>query len=90
MQQEASKLLNFSTSKTMTIAQQLYEGIDIKGHGTVGLITYLRTDSTRVSDTADQNVKEYIKETYGDDYVDKGKSKTKSKDTKNTRCSQSS
>lgn len=61
MQQEASKRLNFSTSKTMTIAQQLYEGVDIKGHGTVGLITYLRTDSTRVSDTADQNVKEYIK-----------------------------
>lgn len=85
MQQEASKRLNFSTSKTMTIAQQLYEGIDIKGHGTVGLITYLRTDSTRVSDTADQNVKEYIKETYGDDYVDKGKSKTKSKDTKKTQ-----
>ncbi len=85
MQQEASKRLNFSTSKTMTIAQQLYEGIDIKGHGAVGLITYLRTDSTRVSDTADQNVKEYIKETYGDDYVDKGKSKTKSKDTKKTQ-----
>ncbi|HHX55917.1 MAG TPA: type I DNA topoisomerase, partial [Clostridiales bacterium] len=76
MQQEASKRLNFSTSKTMTIAQQLYEGVDIKGHGTVGLITYLRTDSTRVSDTADQNVKEYIKETYGDNYVDEGKAKS--------------
>lgn len=78
MQQEASKRLNSSTSKTMRVAQQLYEGVDIKGHGTVGLITYLRTDSTRVSDTADQNVKEYIKEAYGDDYVDKGKAKSKS------------
>lgn len=85
MQQEASKRLNFSTSKTMTIAQQLYEGVDIKGHGTVGLITYLRTDSTRVSDTADQNVKEYIKETYGDNYVDEGKAKSKSKVSKKTQ-----
>lgn len=85
MQQEASKRLNFSTSKTMTIAQQLYEGVDIKGHGTVGLITYLRTDSTRVSDTADQNVKEYIKETYGDNYVDEGKAKSKSKGSKKTQ-----
>lgn len=47
MQQEASKALNFSTQKTMRLAQQLYEGVDVKGHGTVGLITYLRTDSTR-------------------------------------------
>ena len=65
LQQEASKVLNFATSKTMRIAQQLYEGVDIKGNGTVGLITYLRTDSTRVSDEADQNVREYIAGNYG-------------------------
>ncbi|MFR8297256.1 MAG: DNA topoisomerase [Hominisplanchenecus sp.] len=53
LQQEASKVLNFSTQKTMRVAQQLYEGVDIKGSGTVGLITYLRTDSTRVSEEAD-------------------------------------
>ena len=56
LQQEASKALNFATGKTMQIAQQLYEGVDIKGNGTVGLITYLRTDSTRISDEADANV----------------------------------
>ena len=50
LQQEAAKTLNFSTQKTMRIAQQLYEGVDIKGQGTVGIITYLRTDSTRVSE----------------------------------------
>ncbi len=50
LQQEASKVLNFSTQKTMRLAQQLYEGIDIKGNGTVGVITYLRTDSTRISE----------------------------------------
>ena len=65
LQQEASKVLNFATSKTMRIAQQLYEGIDIKGNGTVGLITYLRTDSTRISDEAEANAKAYISEVYG-------------------------
>lgn len=69
LQQEAGKLLNFGTSKTMIIAQGLYEGIDIKGLGTVGLITYLRTDSTRVSDTADAAAKDYIKSAYGEKYV---------------------
>ncbi|MCP1109939.1 DNA topoisomerase-1 [Lachnospiraceae bacterium PF1-21] len=69
LQQEASKALNFATSKTMRIAQQLYEGLDIKKHGTVGLITYLRTDSTRVSEEADASVREYIKETFGEKYV---------------------
>ena len=59
LQQEASKVLNFATSKTMRVAQQLYEGIDIKGNGTVGVITYLRTDSTRVSDEADADVRAY-------------------------------
>ncbi len=69
LQQEASKALNFATSKTMRIAQQLYEGLDVKKHGTVGLITYLRTDSTRVSEEADRNVRAYIQETFGDQYV---------------------
>ena len=69
LQQEASKLLNFSTQKTMRIAQQLYEGVDIKGNGTVGLITYLRTDSTRISEEADAAVRKFIGEAYGADYV---------------------
>lgn len=71
MQQEASKSLNFSTQKTMRIAQQLYEGVDIKGHGTIGLITYLRTDSTRVSETAEAQVKEFINVNYGEEYITK-------------------
>lgn len=75
LQQEASKALNFATQKTMRIAQQLYEGIDIKGNGTVGVITYLRTDSTRVSDEAEQNVREYIAGVYGESYVAEGKKK---------------
>lgn len=69
LQQEASKGLNFATAKTMRIAQQLYEGIDLKGNGTVGLITYLRTDSTRISEEADRNVREFVKEQYGSDFV---------------------
>ena len=69
LQQEASKVLNFSTQKTMRLAQQLYEGIDIKGNGTVGVITYLRTDSTRISDEAVTQAKEYIAKQYGDAYV---------------------
>ena len=77
LQQEASKALNFATSKTMRIAQQLYEGVDIKGNGTVGLITYLRTDSTRISDEADQSVREYIGKTYGEEYVGEGQPKPK-------------
>lgn len=68
MQQEASKALNFSTQKTMRVAQQLYEGVEIKGRGSIGLITYLRTDSTRVSETAQAQVKDYIEETYGAEY----------------------
>ena len=69
MQQEASKVLNFSTQKTMRIAQQLYEGVEVKGHGTIGLITYLRTDSTRISDEAAAVAKAYIEENYGAKYV---------------------
>ena len=75
LQQEASKGLNFATAKTMRIAQQLYEGIDVKGNGTVGFITYLRTDSTRVSEEADKNVREYISAQYGQQFVADGKAK---------------
>lgn len=69
LQQESAKTLNYSTQKTMQLAQQLYEGVDIKGHGTVGLITYLRTDSIRISDEADKAAKEYIKDNYGQEFV---------------------
>ncbi len=69
LQQEASKVLNFSTQKTMRLAQQLYEGVDIKGHGTIGLITYLRTDSTRIAEEADGAARKYVEETYGEKYV---------------------
>lgn len=69
MQQEAANALNFSTQKTMRLAQQLYEGVEIKGSGTVGLITYLRTDSTRISDEADAAARAYIEEQYGGEYV---------------------
>ena len=69
LQQEASKKLGFSTSKTMRLAQQLYEGVEIKGEGTIGLITYLRTDSTRVSDEAKAAAAAYIEENYGKEYA---------------------
>ena len=69
LQQEASKVLNFATQKTMRIAQQLYEGIEIKGNGTVGLISYLRTDSTRVSEEADMNARAFISSVYGEKYT---------------------
>ncbi len=69
LQQEASKVLNFSTQKTMRLAQQLYEGIEIKGNGTVGIITYLRTDSTRVSKEAETLAEEYIVKNYGKEYA---------------------
>ncbi|MGN8848132.1 type I DNA topoisomerase [Bariatricus sp. HCP28S3_C2] len=82
LQQEASKALNFATSKTMRIAQQLYEGVDIKGSGTTGLITYLRTDSTRISEEADASVKAYIGEVYGEQYVTQVE-ETKKSDGKN-------
>lgn len=69
LQQEASKALNFSTQKTMRLAQQLYEGVEIKGQGTVGLISYLRTDSTRISDEAAAAAAGFIKEHYGNDFL---------------------
>ena len=80
LQQEAAKTLNFSTQKTMRLAQQLYEGIDIKGNGTVGVITYLRTDSIRIADEADAAARTYIGEQYGEQYVaDKASSQEKGK-----------
>ena len=78
LQQEASKTLNFSTQKTMRLAQQLYEGVDVKGHGTVGLITYLRTDSTRVAEKADVAARAFIRENYGENYVAVGENGKKS------------
>lgn len=72
LQQEASKVLNFSTQKTMRLAQQLYEGVDIAGEGTVGLITYLRTDSTRVSVEAEAMATEFISLQYGEKYLAEG------------------
>ena len=77
LQQEASKALNFSTQKTMRLAQQLYEGIDIKGNGTVGLITYLRTDSTRISEEAKAAAAAYIENQYGADYLPKDNQQSK-------------
>lgn len=77
LQQEAAKVLNFGTQKTMRIAQQLYEGIDIKGNGTVGVITYLRTDSTRISEEADAAARAYIGDTYGTEYVADGNTEKK-------------
>lgn len=71
LQQEASKRLNYQTRRSMSIAQKLYEGMTIKGHGSVGLITYMRTDSTRISDEAVASAKTYIEETYGKEYYPK-------------------
>lgn len=81
LQQEAAKNLNYSTQKTMRLAQQLYEGVDIKGNGTVGLISYLRTDSTRISDEADAMARNFIDSHYGKEYT--ADSETKKKDSKN-------
>ena len=69
LQQEASKKLNFMTKRTMSIAQVLYEGVEVKGYGTVGLITYMRTDSVRISDEAQGKALEFIKSNFGDDYA---------------------
>ncbi len=69
LQQEASKLLGFASQKTMRIAQQLYEGVDIQGEGTVGLVSYIRTDSVRIADEAYEEVKDLILNNYGENYV---------------------
>lgn len=77
LQQEASKVLNFPTQKTMRIAQQLYEGVDIEGIGTIGVITYLRTDSTRIAEEAEHAAAEYISSEYGERYSTKHKAAAK-------------
>ncbi len=77
LQQDASRYLNFSTQKTMRIAQQLYEGIDVKGYGTVGLITYLRTDSVRISDEARAAAAAYISEQYGKENLGRSRQNAK-------------
>ncbi|MBR2263237.1 MAG: type I DNA topoisomerase [Firmicutes bacterium] len=73
LQQEASKHLNFTPAKTMQIAQQLYEGVEVKGHGTIGLITYLRTDSVRISEEARTAALEQIRADYGEEYADEAR-----------------
>lgn len=77
LQQDAANLLNFPTKKTMMLAQQLYEGVKITGHGTIGLITYLRTDSTRIAEEADKACKAYIRATFGNEHVGSGATKNK-------------
>lgn len=79
LQQEASKILGFTTQKTMMIAQQLYEGIDIKGEGMIGLVTYIRTDSVRISDEAYEDAKNYIQTAYGKEYLSAERNEYKSK-----------
>lgn len=69
LQQEAARKLGFRAAKTMSVAQQLYEGVELGKEGTVGLITYMRTDSTRISGTAQEEAKEHITEKYGDPFV---------------------
>jgi len=79
LQQEAARKLNFRAKKTMMLAQQLYEGIDLGKEGTVGLITYMRTDSTRISEVAQAEAAEYIEKTYGKEYLSSEKKKEKKK-----------
>ena len=79
LQQDAYKKLNFATKRTMSIAQQLYEGIDVKGYGTIGLITYMRTDSVRISEEAQKSTKDFISEIYGENYSPKESRNYKSK-----------
>lgn len=79
MQQEAYKKLNFTTKKTMSVAQQLYEGIELKKGGTVGLITYMRTDSVRISEEAQESAAQYIKHSFGEEYLPEGRRSYKAK-----------
>jgi len=79
LQQEASKILGFASNKTMRVAQQLYEGIDIKGEGTVGIVSYIRTDSVRISDEAYEDAKDYIISNFGDEYMQKERKQYKVK-----------
>ncbi|MBC6680319.1 type I DNA topoisomerase [Zhenpiania hominis] len=80
LQQEASTKLGFYTRKTMLIAQQLYEGVEIKGHGTVGLVSYIRTDSVRISDEARAAAKDYILEQFGSEFYQNNVYSNKKKD----------
>ncbi|MBA5850478.1 type I DNA topoisomerase [Clostridium sp. cel8] len=79
LQQDAYRKLNFSTKRTMSVAQQLYEGIDIKKHGTVGLITYMRTDSVRISEEAQEDCRNFVLDSFGNKYIPKSPRKFKSK-----------
>ena len=87
LQQDAANKLSFTTKKTMMVAQELYEGVDIKGEGTVGLISYIRTDSKRISDEAREKSKSYILEELGEKYYKNHTDKKDSKEKeKGTRC----
>ncbi|MBM6838976.1 DNA topoisomerase I, partial [Clostridium saudiense] len=79
LQQDASRKLNFVTKRTMSIAQTLYEGVEIKGYGTVGLITYMRTDSVRISEEAQGKAREFITNSYGEEYIPSSPRNYKSK-----------
>lgn len=85
LQQDASRRLNFTARKTMRIAQQLYEGVSLGKAGSVGLITYMRTDSTRISDSAKQEAKEYIIDFFGNEYSNNGIAGKKTKEEKNVQ-----
>ena len=85
LQQEAARKLNMRAKKTMMLAQQLYEGIDLGKQGTVGLITYMRTDSTRISETAQTEARTYITEAYGTEYIGAEKKK-RNEEVERTRC----
>lgn len=79
LQQDASRKLNFVTKRTMSIAQALYEGVEVKGYGTVGLITYMRTDSVRISEEAQGKAREFITNSYGEEYIPSSPRNYKSK-----------
>ena len=82
LQQEAANKLSFTTKKTMMVAQELYEGVDIEGEGTVGLISYIRTDSKRISDEAKEKAKTYIIDDLGEKYYKEHKEKKDNKEKK--------
>ena len=80
LQQEAARKLNFRAKKTMMLAQQLYEGINLGKEGNVGLITYMRTDSTRIADSAKEEAKSFIETMYGKEFVATSKASEKGND----------
>ena len=69
LQQDAANKIGFTTKKTMMVAQQLYEGVEVKGHGTVGLVTYIRTDSVRISEEAKAAARSFIESNFGKQYA---------------------